>query len=109
MSANPCAICKGACCESLVFPAPAFTREGDFFSVRGERVDSGRVEVESRCPKLCNKGRCTIHHTRPAVCRAYKVGGIHCRQTIDRRRSSEHRVEILLALEALETDLDTDS
>ena len=101
MSLHPCAICKGACCESLVFPAPAFTREGDFFSVRGERVDSGRVEVESRCPKLTACGSCSIHEQRPSLCRKFAVGGRHCVETVNRRRTGHQRLDILNALKAL--------
>ena len=101
MSPHPCAICKGACCESLIFPAPAFTREGEFFYVRGKRVDSGRVEVESRCPKLTACGSCSIHDHRPAVCRDYQVGGPLCVDTVMRRREGAQRAQILNAIAAI--------
>lgn len=101
MSQHPCSICQGACCESLIFPAPAFTREGDFFYARGKRVDSGRVEVESRCPKLTPCGSCSIHDHRPAVCRDYQVGGPLCVDTVMRRREGSQRAQILNAIAAL--------
>ena len=101
---HPCAICKGACCESLVFPAPSFTSEGDFLSVRGYHVDYDRVEVESRCPKLTDCGRCSIHERRPSVCRSFTVGGQRCVDTVNRRRSGQQRLDILNAIEALEAD-----
>ena len=104
MSAHPCSICQGACCESLIFPAPAFTREGDFFYARGKRVDSGRVEVESRCPKLTACGSCSIHEQRPSLCRKFAVGGRHCVETVNRRRTGQQRLDILNAIEALIPD-----
>jgi Fe-S-cluster containining protein len=101
MSLHPCAICKGACCDSLVFPAPAFTQEGDFLSVRGTRTDSGRVEVESRCPKLTDCGSCSIHEHRPAVCRYFAVGGPRCLETVKRRRTGQQLTDIIAAIDAL--------
>jgi Fe-S-cluster containining protein len=106
MTANPCEICEGACCESLVFPAPDFTPEGKFLSVRGTRTNSDQVEVETRCPKLTPCGSCGIHADRPEVCRTYQVGGPACVSTVMRRRHGQQRAQVLNAIAALGLSLD---
>ena len=101
MSANPCAICKGACCESLVFPGTSHKPSQEFYLARGILLDSGLYEVESRCPKLTPCGSCSIHDTRPEVCRSYQVGGPACVDTVMRRRHGEQRAQVLNAIAAL--------
>jgi Fe-S-cluster containining protein len=98
-SPTPCEICKGACCESLVFPA--FNEDlREFLEVRGRMVDDYHAEVETRCPKLTACGRCSIHDTRPVTCRLYAVGSKACLDTVDRRRTGEQREAILAAIKA---------
>jgi Fe-S-cluster containining protein len=98
---NPCAICKGACCESLVFPAPELGDQREFLQARGvEFPISGHIEVESACKHLTSCGSCGIHAERPKVCRDYKVGGLMCLITINRRRTPGQVQEICAAIDA---------
>ena len=98
-SPTPCEICKGACCESLVFSAfNADLRE--FLEARGRMLGDHHAEVETRCPKLTDCGRCSIHDTRPVTCRLYAVGSKACLDTVDRRRTGEQRDAILAAIKA---------
>ena len=100
MSAHPCEICKGACCESLVFPTPELGDQREFMEARGKPFPIwGYTEVESRCKNLTTCGSCGIHSDRPKVCADYKVGGLLCLLTIDRRRHGDQRTEILEAID----------
>jgi len=101
MSKHPCAICQGACCESLVFPSSSYKPEKEFLRYRGRELENGMFEVESRCPKLKKCGSCGVYEIRPEVCKDYKVGGQNCIDTVMRRRDGVLRVEILTALQAL--------
>ena len=99
MSPHPCSICKGACCESLVFPTPDLGDQREFMEARG--VDFpiwGHIEVESRCKNLTSCGSCGIHADRPKVCADYKVGGLMCLLTVNRRRTPEQAAQIIFAI-----------
>ena len=96
---DPCSICQGACCESLVFPSATLSEtEREFLLTRGTRFGSGQIQVESRCPKLGAQGQCTCYATRPTACRTYKVGSQACLDTIDARRFGDQRKAILEAI-----------
>lgn len=98
---NPCDLCRGACCETLVLPATIagyFDREWLF--ARGEELEDHRVVLPARCPHLTPEGRCDIYVVRPMACNAYLVGGMYCRSAVRRRRSPEKATEILEALDA---------
>ena len=109
MSTHPCLICRGACCESLVFPAPELGDQREFLEARGTEFPlHGHIEVESRCKHLCGEGLCRIHTNRPKVCQDYKVGGLMCLITINRRRTPEQVQAICAAIDAHTDYLDTD-
>lgn len=94
---NPaCQICRGACCESLVFELPD-SDLGRWLGVHGKPIGPAQVELPAPCTKLGTCGSCTIHETRPDHCRTYEVGGIDCRATVLRRRP-EQAPEILAAM-----------
>ena len=99
MSPHPCSICKGACCESLVFPTPDLGDQREFMEARGVEFPIwGHIEVESRCKNLTSCGSCGIHADRPKVCADYKVGGLMCLLTVNRRRSPEQAAQIIFAI-----------
>ena len=96
-----CEVCRGACCESLIFPAPELGDQREFMEARGTEFPIwGHIEVESRCKHLCKDGLCSIHTARPKVCQDYKVGGLLCLLTIQRRRSKEQAEAINAAIDA---------
>jgi len=107
-----CAICKGACCESLAVPFPPDDDTAAFLALRGtvdpapRRVPSGEdvvyVYLEVRCSQLTRSGRCGCYDTRPGVCRAYEVGGVGCRAAVRRRRSAA----LAARIEPLFTEVD---
>lgn len=101
MSDHPCSICKGACCESLLFPMPWDASQREFLLARGTQFSDSLVEVESKCQHLTSCGSCGIHANRPKVCREYEVGGILCLATINARRDPETRHRIVDAISKL--------
>ena len=92
-----CALCRGACCESIVSRPPT-ADVGRWLGLRGQPLADGRIEIAVPCAALSGAGTCGIHATRPDVCRAYVVGGPDCRLTILRRRQA-CASEILAALD----------
>jgi len=95
-----CLVCRGACCEDLVFPSKGLTpptkaflevRCGGVVTLRGE--DEGFV-VDARCSKLGADGLCTIYDDRPLICAVYVAGGDACKETLLRRRTPEQRRKI---------------
>jgi len=78
---KPCAICKGACCEGVVYPSSHLDGDGlRWLGMRGLIVPGG---VYLRCPcRHLADGACAIHPTRPQVCREYRVGGVDCRAAV---------------------------
>ena len=79
-----CEICRGACCESIVFVVPD-TDEGRWLSLHGKLIGGGKAQIEVACSALV-AGNCSIWKDRPLLCQAYAVGGDACRETVKRRR-----------------------
>ena len=100
---HPCHICKGACCESMLFAYPSgLPLMDEFYAVRGTgHADLGVVELETRCPKLSKCGECKVYDQRPRVCRDYKVGSDLCLKTIALRRKGHQGERILEAIRNL--------
>ena len=84
---NPCDICRGACCETLVTPLSQDDRVNEWLAARGE-VCEKFVRLECRCKHLDPDGRCRIYRTRPQLCRDYPVGSPACIEAIRHRRSA---------------------
>lgn len=103
---HPCEICKGACCESMLFTYPSgLSLMDEFYSARG-RLHSGHgvIELETRCPNLTKTGKCGIYSCRPTVCRDYKVGSPMCLKTVELRRPGKQGIAILAAIEHLKNN-----
>lgn len=103
---DPCSICFGACCESMLFSYPSgMPIMDEFYERRGTvHAAEGVVELETRCTKLCLNGACGIYKDRPRVCRDYKVGSEMCLRTIRIRRPGAQGEAILSAIKALSKD-----
>jgi Fe-S-cluster containining protein len=92
MEVYDCAVCAGACCESITLPLgspdPDFLR---WLLLRGQPsvLIPGSTTLECRCTALTNDGRCSIYADRPRVCRDLEPGGIECRTILRRRRTAE--------------------
>ena len=82
-----CALCRGACCESVVLPLPQEPGVKRWLSLRGKVVDlhGSLVRLECKCSALVN-GQCSIYQDRPTPCKDYEVGGAACRATVAERR-----------------------
>lgn len=79
-----CAICQGACCESITVPVET-PAQRDYARVRGTlelAIGGEQMRVHSVCPQLTAAGCCGIWATRPGICEAYPVGGSGCRAAI---------------------------
>lgn len=79
-----CEICKGACCESIVFKVPE-TDEGRWLGMHATPTTGGKHEINVKCNALCG-GKCSVWNSRPAVCVNFEVGGDACIDTLMRRR-----------------------
>jgi Fe-S-cluster containining protein len=97
-----CMKCRGACCESLVFPRQGLSQTtAAFMEVRCGRTvwlrpgEKG-FEIETRCPHLTDDGLCAIHEDRPMVCEFYVAGGEACIETVKRRRA--HLMDEILGI-----------
>lgn len=100
-SGNPCAVCRGACCEDFQLPGsmrPLSRDARNWLELHGERLADGALRFECRCRALSASGRCTVYDQRPAVCRQFAVGGHLCLATISRRRSSRDAELVFRAL-----------
>lgn len=75
-----CEACGGACCLGiLIKPTPeAF----EWYAMRGE-VEGERVFLECEC-KYLKLGICSIHETKPQICKDYEVGSEACRNAVKR-------------------------
>lgn len=81
----------------------------DFYARRGTVHEAeGVVELETRCPQLCDNGSCGIHLVRPRVCRDYKVGSEMCLRTVRIRRPGAKGDAIRSAIAAIQ-DLSKDA
>ncbi len=83
-----CALCRGACCESLVVDLPTGDL-GRWLGYHGRTLPSAEVELAAPCRHLETCGTCAIWEKRPAPCHVYTVGGADCRATIARRRPAQ--------------------
>lgn len=98
---HPCEICKGACCESMLFAYPSgLPIMDEFYGVRGKvSQEHGVIELETRCPNLQRKtGKCAIYSCRPQVCKDYAVGSTMCLKTIALRRPGAIGQQILASI-----------
>ena len=83
-----CAVCLGACCESITLNVRMPTDDLQrFVELRSKPIGNDR-NFEVPCTALIN-GRCGIYPNRPQVCRDFEPGGTHCLSTVKARRSRE--------------------
>ena len=96
---DPCSICLGACCESIVIPWPPSVEGKRWLFYHASRGTDHGAELECRCSKLA-AGRCGIYADRPTVCRTYLPGCPACVSAVMRRRDGQQRADVLEALKA---------
>lgn len=81
-----CALCKGACCETLALPIGDDEVMRDWLEARGQlfvRPDGRKgVRIDARCPHLSGAGACGVYENRPVLCEQYPVGGVACREAV---------------------------
>lgn len=84
---NPaCALCRGACCSTVVIPNEAFIGEVPVtFRLRGTQEADG-FRLDAACRHLSRKGLCRIHDDKPQLCREYEVGSAACRAAVASQR-----------------------
>lgn len=80
-----CLVCRGACCEVSIDPTIDPGMLTRFIERRWIRLRT----VTGRCSKLSSEGRCTIHLTRPLICRVYQAGSAACLDVVHTRRCAE--------------------
>ena len=73
-----CDDCGGACCRYFTLPVGKLTRDQREIAETRGKVCGGKWHVNAACKFLGDDGRCVRYATRPAACRAYKVGGKDC-------------------------------
>ena len=83
---DPCKVCRGACCETLVTPLTGSDKVNAWLAERGE-ICGRFIRLECRCKRLTREGFCSIYETRPEICREYPVGSPACIEAIRKRRS----------------------
>jgi Fe-S-cluster containining protein len=98
MSKQPdaCKLCRGACCEGLMFPSSEDEDVQRWFVYHGRDLGGGLIHIPSPCKHLQTCGTCAIHKHRPNVCRTYKVGGLSCRHTVSVQRPKDRDAIIAL-------------
>lgn len=80
-----CAMCKGACCETIMVDQNQLSPDtAKWFSYHGN-VWKNWVELQTPCQMLVD-GKCSIYETRPEMCKEAVVGGLACILSIRRRR-----------------------
>lgn len=88
-----CAICRGACCESITLHIQMATDDLQrFLELRTKPVLlHGAVQrnFDVPCSALTTEGRCGIYPRRPHVCVAFVPGGPECLATVRARRTPE--------------------
>lgn len=95
---HPCFICKGACCETIVFDETKLSPNHHvWLSLHGE-IKEGMIELECKCKRLLDDGTCGDYENRPEMCRIFTMGGSACLNTIKRRRSNYQQKKILAAI-----------
>lgn len=93
-----CAICKGACCESITLNVQMGSSDMQrFLELRTKPmpVDGAfHRNFECRCTALTAEGRCGIYAARPRICREFEPGGVGCLATVRERRTPEQYAAI---------------
>lgn len=100
-----CKLCRGACCESLLFPINGdIPSHVEFYDIRARLLASNgkptHAEVEARCPKLLKSGKCSCYATRPQECQTFAVGSLECRFAVKYRRPESKAKAIFAILNA---------
>lgn len=94
---NPCEICKGACCESIILPISFKDKDAQrWLDLHGERSEMG-IRLDCKCKALVD-GRCSIYDDRPEVCRVFEVGSAGCLLALNTRRDEETISRVLEAI-----------
>lgn len=96
-----CAICKGACCETLLMPMNPGAISPDtrkYLKMRGVLTRVG-LRVDVPCKSLSPSGTCSVYSTRPDICRVYAVGGIACRESVLSRRDPKTAEQVFANFE----------
>ena len=87
-----CAVCRGACCESITLSVTMPTDDlMRFVELRTKpTTQNGQImrNFEVPCSALI-EGRCGIYPNRPQVCRDFAPGGPGCLATVRARRTRE--------------------
>ena len=88
-----CAICRGACCETIVIPLSADADTNRWVLLHGISqggiLSSVKVSLNCRCTALTVEGACSIYEDRPDLCRIYPAGGPACLDVVRVRRTAE--------------------
>lgn len=87
-----CAVCLGACCESITLNLQMDSDDMQrFLELRTKPVRIGagyHRNFDVPCSALV-EGRCGIYPSRPKVCRDFVPGGGSCLATVRARRTEE--------------------
>lgn len=90
-----CALCAGACCESIVMPVAIAGPAAVWLRYHGNPVGALGVELPCACRMLVD-GKCSVYDHRPDNCRADVVGGQMCRDAVKRRRENWRKIVALM-------------
>lgn len=85
-----CAICRGACCESLTVGLDLTDLPPDarrWVRLHAVGAKDAQVTFAARCTELSAEGRCQIYAERPQLCVAFEIGGHDCLATVRRLRT----------------------
>ena len=76
-----CAACGGKCCRVFIF-MPKQNLDADMlelWKVRGAQEEADFLLVPCACPRFNKEvGVCLRYEDRPAACRKFEVGSVHC-------------------------------
>jgi Fe-S-cluster containining protein len=90
-----CKLCRGACCESFLWPATGNAKFDEYALARGHAVPGCIAEWNHVCEKL-KDGKCSIYEKRPQVCREYLPGSVACKLAIELHRGNDPKILELL-------------
>lgn len=85
-----CALCRGACCESLTVGLDTTALAADerrWVELHAVGIEGPAVTFAARCTMLTAAGRCAIYDERPDICQDFAVGGAGCLATVRLRRT----------------------
>lgn len=97
MNHYDCAICKGACCESLTLglvPADADMLRWLLLRAKPSVLSPGSYILECKCTALDDNGRCKTYSDRPQICRNLEPGGLECTTILTLRRTPAQILQI---------------